>query len=47
LLDEDGDGLGNYKLPLIYLIMFLPLLLGGAGKWSFDYFLTQRCCKKH
>ena len=29
-------GHGNYKLPLIYLVMFLPLLFGGAGRLSLD-----------
>lgn len=42
IVDEDGDGFGNYKLPLIYLIMFLPLLFGGAGKLSLDYVLARR-----
>lgn len=32
-------GYGNYKLPLLYLIMFMPLLFGGAGRWSLDYLL--------
>ena len=34
-------GHGNFKLPLIYLIMFMPLLFNGAGKWSLDYLLTK------
>lgn len=46
IVDEAGDGFGNYKLPLIYIVMFLPLLFGGAGKLSLDYLLTRRCCKK-
>jgi putative oxidoreductase len=46
IIDTEGDGLGNYKLPLIYLVMFLPLLFGGAGKWSLDFLISQRCCKK-
>jgi putative oxidoreductase len=32
--DMRGDGFGNYKLPALYLVMFLPLLFGGAGKAS-------------
>lgn len=42
IVDEDGDGFGNYKLPLIYLVMFLPLLFSGAGKWSIDAWLNSR-----
>lgn len=44
IIDEEGDGLGNYKLPLIYMVMFLPLIFGGAGKLSVDYLLTQKTC---
>jgi putative oxidoreductase len=35
------NGYGNYKLPLIYLVMLLPLLLGGAGKFSLDFWLEH------
>ncbi len=34
-------GHGNFKLPLLYLIMFLPLLFAGAGRWSLDYLLRR------
>ena len=42
LLDEDGDGFGNYKLPVIYLVMLLPLLFNGAGKLSLDYLIKLK-----
>ncbi len=32
-----NDGFGNYKLPLIYLVMLLPLILGGGGRFSLDH----------
>jgi putative oxidoreductase len=31
----------GYKLPLIYLIMFLPLLFAGPGKASLDHLIVQ------
>lgn len=37
-----NKGYGNFKLPLIYLVMFMPLLFGGAGKWSLDYVLNKQ-----
>jgi putative oxidoreductase len=42
VVDENGDGFGNYKLPLIYIVMFLPLLFGGAGKLSLDQLIKNR-----
>jgi putative oxidoreductase len=32
----------GYKLPLMYLIMFIPLLFNGAGKVSLDYWIKKR-----
>lgn len=32
----------GWKLPAIYLVMFVPLLLGGAGTLSADYALARR-----
>lgn len=32
-----NEGHGNYKLPLLYLVMLLPLVLGGAGRLSVDH----------
>ncbi len=37
-----NNGFGNYKLPLLYLLMLLPLLLTGAGKASCDYWISQK-----
>ncbi len=34
-------GHGNYKLPLIFLIMLLPLVLRGAGRASLDALLAR------
>ncbi len=32
----------GFKLPLMYLIMFLPLLFSGPGKLSLDHLIAQR-----
>lgn len=39
--DLQQDGFGNYKLPLPYIIMFIPLLLNGAGNLSVDYLIKK------
>lgn len=31
----------GFKLPLMYLLMFVPLLLSGPGKLSLDHWLAQ------
>lgn len=36
-----GDGYGNFKLPLLFAIMFLPLVFNGAGRLSLDYLLSR------
>jgi len=36
------DGYGNYKLPLLYLAMLLPLILNGAGRLSLDALIARR-----
>jgi putative oxidoreductase len=41
ITDKAGDGFGNYKLPVLLLIMLLPLLFSGAGKLSIDYWLRK------
>jgi putative oxidoreductase len=35
-------GHGNFKLPLIFLVMLLPLILRGAGRFSLDALISQR-----
>ncbi|MNH40832.1 hypothetical protein D3C79_1022110 [compost metagenome] len=35
-------GYGNYKLPLIYLVAAMPLLLKGAGRFSLDALLRRK-----
>lgn len=32
----------GFKLPLMYLVMFIPLLLNGAGKLSLDHLLASK-----
>ena len=32
----------GFKLPLIYLVMFIPLLLSGPGKLSLDHWIVRR-----
>ena len=39
---EDGICTGNYKLPVIFLVMFIPLALSGGGKLSVDHWLSRR-----
>lgn len=43
IVDETNDGFGNYELPLLFIVMLLPLLFGGAGKLSMDYLLKTSC----
>lgn len=43
IVDETNDGFGNYELPLLFIVMLLPLLFGGAGKLSVDYLLKRNC----
>lgn len=35
-----NEGFGNYKLPLIYLVMLVPLMLNGGGRLSLDRLIT-------
>ena len=42
IIDENEDGFGNYKLPVLFIIMFLPLLFNGAGKASVDCLISRK-----
>lgn len=35
------DGAGNYKLPLIFLVMLVPLIFNGAGRLSVDALIAR------
>ncbi len=34
-------GYGNFKLPLLFVVMLLPIIFQGPGKISFDYVLAR------
>lgn len=34
-------GSGNFKLPLLFIVMLLPLVFGGAGRLSLDHLLRR------
>lgn len=36
------DGHGNFKLPVIFLAMLLPLILSGPGKLSLGAWIARR-----
>lgn len=36
------DGHGNFKLPLLFLAMLIPLILGGPGRLSLDAWIARR-----
>ncbi|VAW48440.1 FIG035246: DoxX family protein [hydrothermal vent metagenome] len=36
-----NKGAGNFKLPLLYAILMLPLIFSGGGKFSLDHLLTH------
>ncbi len=35
-------GFGNYRIPLLFIAMLMPLLFKGAGKLSVDHVLAKR-----
>lgn len=42
IIDENEDGFGNYELPLLFIVMLIPLVFGGAGKISLDYLIKKK-----
>jgi putative oxidoreductase len=36
-----ADGAGNYKLPLLFVLMLLPLVFHGGGRLSLDHLLVN------
>lgn len=42
-----SDGAGNYKLPLLFLVMLLPLVFTGGGKLSLDHLLVYLSRRTH
>ncbi len=35
-------GFGNYRIPLLFIAMLVPLIFTGAGKLSVDHILAKR-----
>jgi len=35
-------GFGNYRVPLLFLVMLIPLVFKGAGRLSLDHFLDKK-----
>jgi len=35
-------GFGNYRIPLLFLVMLLPLVFSGAGRLSLDHVLARK-----
>ena len=42
-----SQGAGNFKLPLLFVIMLLPLVFNGGGKLSLDYMLISISGRAH
>lgn len=37
-----NKGFGNYRIPLLFIAMLIPLIFTGAGKLSLDHILAKR-----
>jgi len=40
------NGFGNYRIPLLFIVMLLPLVFAGAGKLSLDHVLLGKFSKR-
>jgi len=38
---EDGEFRGNFRIPLLFMAMLLPLLFSGAGRLSLDHLIVH------
>jgi putative oxidoreductase len=38
-ISDNGDG--NFKLPLLFVVMLLPLVFHGGGKFSLDHIMLK------
>ena len=36
------DGSGNFRIPLLFIAMLIPLMFSGGGKLSLDYVLAKK-----
>jgi putative oxidoreductase len=39
------EGSGNFRIPLLFMAMLVPLVLNGAGRLSVDNLLSKRLAK--
>lgn len=39
------DGSGNFRVPLLFIAMLIPLVFHGSGRFGADYYLAQRFIK--
>ena len=39
------DGSGNFRVPLLFIAMLMPLVFHGSGRFGADYYLAQRFIK--
>ncbi len=41
-ISRKSDAHGNFRIPLLFIVMLLPLVFRGAGKLSLDHILAKR-----